>query len=99
MDLDEVEDKTADPSVRDNSMKCDFCEELFMNRQDLMFHNKKEHEEKVQICWNFKKGNCLFGDSNCWFLHTFSMMGKFTNRIMEIENKVNSIETKTLSVE
>jgi hypothetical protein len=37
---------------------------------DLMIHKKKEHREKVSICWNYSAGKCELGDSVCWFLHT-----------------------------
>ena len=43
MDMDEVEDKTKDLCEGGSVIKCDSCEELFMNRKALMVHNKKEH--------------------------------------------------------
>ena len=70
MEMDEDDDKTQPACAEESSIKCDFCGEFFMSRKALLFHNKSEYVEKVQVCWNYKKGNCLFGDSNCWFLHT-----------------------------
>ena len=34
-----------------------------------MVHKKKEHIEKVAMCWNFTAGNCVLGDDLCWFSH------------------------------
>jgi hypothetical protein len=35
----------------------------------MMIHSKKEHIEKVAICWNFAVGICEMGDDSCWFSH------------------------------
>ena len=35
-----------------------------------MVHKKKEHREKVSICWHYSTGRCEFVDNDCWFLHT-----------------------------
>ena len=35
-----------------------------------MKHNKKEHIEKVSVCWNHAIGACDFGNLNCWYSHT-----------------------------
>jgi hypothetical protein len=35
-----------------------------------MVHKKKEHSDKVEICWNYSTGKCEFGDDLCWFLHS-----------------------------
>ena len=53
-------------------MPCNFCNEGFKTKKDLMGHKKKEHSEKVDICWNFATGKCEFGADLCWFLHTNS---------------------------
>ena len=50
-------------------VSCNFCGLKFEIKKDLMIHKKKEHREKVSICWNFSAGNCELGDSICWFLH------------------------------
>ena len=34
-----------------------------------MIHKKREHIEKVALCWNFFSGVCEFGDDFCWFSH------------------------------
>ena len=34
-----------------------------------MKHKKKEHKEKVDICWKYARGKCDFEEQNCWFLH------------------------------
>ena len=34
-----------------------------------MKQKKKEHTEKVDICWNHAVGKCEFKEENCWFMH------------------------------
>ena len=51
-------------------LECNFCDLKFGTNRDLMVHKKKEHREKVRICWNYSTGKCEFGDNACWFLHT-----------------------------
>ena len=51
------------------SLACNFCEEKFTGRGNLMHHKKTKHENKVAICWKFSAGNCTFRDDDCWFLH------------------------------
>ena len=37
-----------------------------------MEHKKKDHLEKVSLCWKYSSGTCEFGDLNCWFSHSES---------------------------
>ena len=55
-----------------NSLACNFCEEKFTSRGDLMHHKKNKHEDKVAICWKYSARNCTFRDDDCWFLHCVS---------------------------
>ena len=55
-----------------DSCVCNFCEEKFTKHGDMMKHKKKQHADKVTICWKFSSGNCTFGDASCWFLHSES---------------------------
>ena len=48
--------------------KCKFCDEKFVNRKELMIHNKKEHKETLAYCWDFEDGTCKYED-DCWFKH------------------------------
>jgi hypothetical protein len=50
--------------VHDDSIECNFCEDTFENTGDLMKHKKKEHTEKVDICWNYAGGKCVFEEKN-----------------------------------
>ena len=34
-----------------------------------MKHKKRNHKEKVTLCWKFESGICDFDDSSCWFIH------------------------------
>ena len=51
------------------SMQCNFCEENFQTKRDLMQHKKTKHIEKVSTCWKYTLGTCHFGDLSCWFQH------------------------------
>ena len=42
----------------------------FVLLRELMVHKKRQHEERINICWNYASGKCDFGSENCWFLHT-----------------------------
>ena len=53
-------------------LNCNFCEEKFSTKKHLMKHKKTMHMEKVSICWRFVSGTCIFGDQNCWFIHSKS---------------------------
>jgi hypothetical protein len=53
-------------------LSCNFCERRFTTNKELMVHKKKEHSEKVKICWNYSTGKCEFEDDLCWFLHTIT---------------------------
>lgn len=50
-------------------LQCNFCDEGFDFKSQLMEHRKKNHTESVQLCWNFSSGKCGYGDDKCWFLH------------------------------
>ena len=49
---------------------CNFCNETFSRKSDIMKHKKIDHKEKVSTCWKFVAGDCPFSDTNCWFNHT-----------------------------
>ena len=53
-----------------NSIVCNFCDNGFETKRDLMNHKKIEHTEKVNVCWHFSAGTCPFGDTKCWFIHS-----------------------------
>ena len=52
------------------STSCNFCDENFETKKSLMIHTKKEHKEKVDECWNYSAGTCVFGEEICWFIHS-----------------------------
>ena len=53
---------------------CSICKENFKSKSELMKHRKKEHLEKVKICWNFESSKCQFAEDMCWFRHCNSEM-------------------------
>ena len=49
--------------------QCNFCEEKFRFKKDVMLHQKKEHHRSVANCWNYFVGKCDFDQNDCWFNH------------------------------
>ena len=56
---------------------CQFCNKKFVCLRELMIHKKRQHEENIDICWNYATGNCNFGSENCWFSHADRTLTKF----------------------
>ena len=50
------------------STKCNICDKTLRDKKDFMMHRKKEHDEKLEMCKLFQKGNCSYKE-NCWFSH------------------------------
>jgi hypothetical protein len=66
----------TDPTVQNqndsdqsHSLSCQFCDEKFAILRELMLHKKRQHEDQIDLCWNYASGKCDFGDDNCWFAH------------------------------
>ena len=53
----------------ENTFKCYVCSQIFERRAQLMSHKKKEHNDIVRFCNQFRQNNCKFKDETCWFLH------------------------------
>ena len=51
------------------SETCHYCESMFKTQSELMAHSKRAHPERVKPCRNYSRGNCDYGDSECWFSH------------------------------
>ena len=75
-----------------NFIPCTFCDDTFENNRDLMNHKKKEHTEKVQICWNFSAGACPYGEQRCWFTHSKERVNSSLS-----EYKCNFCDTKCVN--
>jgi hypothetical protein len=50
-------------------VKCNLCDETFINKSELMSHRKQNHTNTVPECKNYGQGTCWFGDMKCWFKH------------------------------
>ena len=77
----------------EKGMECHYCSEEFKSKNELMFHRKLNHIEKVQICVNFDDGKCTFGDT-CWFSHDTSSKKSiqvYKCNICEEEFKIKSV--------
>ena len=89
--------QNGEPAV----VNCNNCSETFHGFTDYLHHKKREHVETVKEC---KNKECRFGEQSCWYHHAnhakkdnqeitekiFSMMETFTNRIMNIENRLTN---------
>jgi hypothetical protein len=53
----------------DDKLCCNFCDESFSTKRELMRHKKTMHIENVAICRQYATGTCDFGDQYCWFSH------------------------------
>lgn len=62
-------------------IQCDLCEEKFQSKPEIMRHKKHVHANTVSSCWNYSLGNCEFGDSACWFIHSESESSKIRCKI------------------
>ena len=49
-------------------IKCNVCGDMLNSKASFMKHRKGEHEESLQPCKLYKKGNCTYNE-NCWFSH------------------------------
>ena len=86
----------------EESISCNYCDDKFKARAEIMKHMKEKHNEKVSICRYFSAGNCMFGSKKCWYKHNklendsnesksmirrlFDMMEIFADRIHKLEN-------------
>ena len=47
-------------------IKCNLCDKTLNDTKHLMIHRKKDHEEYLEKCMLFKKGNCTYKDKCCF---------------------------------
>ena len=48
---------------------CNFCDKTFTGKNELMSHKKMEHTVHVRQCWNYSTETCMYGETDCWFIH------------------------------
>ena len=66
MNNDEEENQSTNKQGRE-IFKCKFCDEEFVGKYHLMMHTRKDHKDKLSICWNHQS-ECKYYP-NCWFSH------------------------------
>ena len=54
---------------KEENIKCYFCNNIFESKSQLMAHRKKEHQQSVKPCNQFRENTCRFKDDTCWFKH------------------------------
>ena len=70
------ESMTSEPSVEEANFKCNFCDNEFEEKIDLMKHRKKYHVANVPSCEKFENGTCYLNESQCWYKHTHGQQKK-----------------------
>ena len=48
------------------STKCTICDKTLRDKKDFMMHRKNEHEENLEKCKLFQKGNCTYNEKCCF---------------------------------
>ena len=60
---------TSNESKRESdikSTKCTICVKTLRDKKDFMMHRKNEHEENLEKCKLFQKGNCTYNEKCCF---------------------------------
>ena len=69
------------------TIKCNICGKTLQDKNSFMIHKRKKHEENIETCKLFQKGNCTYHEK-CWFSHKNSKIDKMISN----EKKLNSKE-------
>ena len=79
-------------------VKCNNCDKVFNNINNLLQHKKSEHMSVVKKCKNFLNDTCRYGDQQCWFRYDndiqevteqiFKMMEQFTQRYWSLNTNL-----------
>ena len=66
------------------TIKCNICGKTLQDRNSFMIHKRKEHDENIETCKLFQKGNCTYHEK-CWFLHKNSKIDKMISNEKKIK--------------
>ena len=69
----------------EESISCNYCDDKFKARAEIMKHMKEKHNEKVSICRYFSAGNCMFGSKKCWYKH--DKLENDSNEKVKVDNQ------------
>ena len=73
--------------ISESSFKCNFCENKFKTKLQLMKHKKSNHVTLITQC-KYENKNCRFGSEKCWFIHSENIEKAYENAKNEnTENK------------
>ena len=70
----------------DPTFKCNYCDESFRTKTQMMQHKKWNHTDKVSKCKN-EKNSCRYGTEKCWFLHSANIEQAYKNAKNVIVNE------------
>ena len=51
------------------NFKCNICEIVFKTKNEVHYHQKREHVRSILQCRIASKMTCLYGAEKCWFQH------------------------------
>ena len=69
----------------EESISCNYCDDKFQAKAEIMKHKKGKHNEKVRKCRYFSAGNCIFGSEKCWYKH--DKLENDSNEKVTVENQ------------
>ena len=69
---------------KSSEYNCKLCDKVFSNLSEYLRHRKRNHEQIIPTCRNFKDGTCIYWNKNCWFQHGENEDDNESNR-----NKLN----------
>ena len=61
--------------------KCNFCENVFNTKDELMKHRKQQHVETVSNCRDHQKGYCKWKENNYYYSHKYMIGEESQNKI------------------
>ena len=64
-----TEPMETESSTTNSEFPSNFCEYTCTDKNSFMLHMKQEHVETHRNCEEYKKGQCLRKESECWFIH------------------------------
>ena len=73
------ENKNNKNESNTKTIKCKICEKILIGKNTYMKHRKVEHEENIETCKLFQKGECTYNEK-CWFTHKNSKIDKMKKK-------------------
>ena len=79
-------------------IKCYICSVIFKSKTHLMSHRKKEHNDTVKPCTQFRQNCCRFRSDACWFKHVENISENVIENEKEDKTKDSKKNNKSQTV-